>query len=341
MAVLSGISGMQMGDGAGGNIALTISTKTLRILSDMSLSYLAATIKNPNDVKFGTVSYYRPEIIKTDAYGTGVSVFDAPQVALKQVNLSTRRTGKWTYEEFDLARLGGVESVIGMIANGLALGIQADLNAHFISFLVTQLATTLKAQNIVIPLFGAADPATTPEQCRVAMNQMKIKVGQLSKLYDANKLGVKYSEIISLLSVESDIMIENAFWGQQGSIDIILNGLKTKKFGNVRYIIENMLHNKIDANTSFSKDKALDTMNFNGIILHNEAVAMPMNFLTGKFITDPITGNPKYIMKYQFGIDILRPELVWGVVNTVITRKDDNSGKNKNKGEDNTNILSE
>lgn len=320
MAVLTGISGMQIGDTAGGNVALTITTRTLRILSDMSLSYLSATIKNPNDVKFGTVSYYRPELIQVNDYGTGTTTFDAPQVGNVDVNLSIRRTGKWTYEEFDLARMGGVESVIGMIANGLALGIQADLNAHFITYVTQELKTTLKAQNIQIALFGQANPAATPEQCRVAMNQLKFKVGQLSKMYTKDKLGVSQAEIVTLLSVESDILIENAFWGQQGGIEIILGGLKTKKFGNVRYIIENMLNNKIDATTSFSKDKTLDTTNFNGLIIHNEAIAMPMNFLTGKFIVDPVNGNPKYLMKYQFGIKILRPELVWGVTNTVITK---------------------
>lgn len=321
MAVITGISGIQIGDGAGGNIALTITTRVLKILSSMNLSYLSATIKNPNDVKNGSVTFYRPELIQVGDYGTTptTGTFDAAQVPSFQVNLSTRRVGRWTYEEFDLSRMGGVESVMGMIANGLALSVQADLNAHFLDYVTTQLKTTLKAQNLVLPNLAPADPAAmTPEISRQAMNALKYKVGQLSKMYDKAKLGVPYSEIITLLSVESDIVIENAFWGQQGSIEIILNGLTTKKFGNVNYLVENMLLQNIAAASSFSKDKALDTSNFCGLILHNEAIAFPMNFMTGKFITNQNSGNPQFIMKYQFGLGIIRPELVWGIVKTAI-----------------------
>ncbi|MEG1312726.1 MAG: hypothetical protein RSD40_00255 [Bacilli bacterium] len=96
MAVITGISGIQIGDGAGGNIALTITTRVLKILSSMNLSYLSATIKNPNDVKNGSVTFYRPELIQVSDYGATptTGTFDAAQVPSFQVNLSTRRVGR-------------------------------------------------------------------------------------------------------------------------------------------------------------------------------------------------------------------------------------------------------
>lgn len=96
--------------------------------------------------------------------------------------------------------------------------------------------------------------------------------------------------------------------------------LEGTQIGNFRYFIDKMLNNNIPAGTSFSKDVALDTSNFIGFVAHNEAIAMPMNYMSTQMVTDPNTGNPKFITKYQFGIGLIRPDLIFGIVKTVPTK---------------------
>ena len=71
-----------------------------------------------------------------------------------------------------------------------------------------------------------------------------------------------------------------------------------------------MLQNNIQLGTSFSKDTALDTTNFVGFIAHKEAIAFPINLMTTTQTINPDNGNPRFITKYQFGMGILRPDLI-------------------------------
>ena len=71
-----------------------------------------------------------------------------------------------------------------------------------------------------------------------------------------------------------------------------------------------MLQNNIPLGTSFSADTALDTTNFVGFIAHKEAIAFPINLMTTTQTINPENGNPRFITKYQFGMGILRPDLI-------------------------------
>ncbi|WP_300351198.1 hypothetical protein [Clostridium sp.] len=94
--------------------------------------------------------------------------------------------------------------------------------------------------------------------------------------------------------------------------------LEGVNLGNFKYAIDPMLKNSIPAGTSFSKDKALDTTKFVGVVVHNEAIAMPMNLMQTTQVIEQNTANPRFITKYQFGIGTLRPELIIGLVETKI-----------------------
>lgn len=320
MAILSGIAGIQMGDGNGGNIALSIQTRVMRILADSSHSYKTATIMNAESIKAGTATFYKPEVIQAEDYGTGTSAFNKPNASIVSVNIDIRRVVKWTYEEFDASRLSDTDYIISMISNGIALGIQADLNANYLSFVVNKLTTDtkLKKQNIVVDKLGASDGTTTPEQARENLNAIQFLIAKLSKKYDKYKLGVKKAEFMVFLDTIADINIRNAFYGNAGAIEyVIAKDLKGVQIGVFKYLIDDMFNNSIPAGTSFSKDKALDTTNFVGAVIHNEAIAMPVNFTSLKAVIDPDNGNPRFIAKYQFGIEMIRPDLVYGLVKTM------------------------
>ena len=321
MAVLQGISGLAMGDGTGNKIALSINTQVLEILSNDKLSYLTATITNPAQVQNGTVSYYVPEIIGSGEYGTageGVQ-FTEPAAGLVSINIDKRRQNKYEVETFDISRLNESGYILGVVAAGIARAIQADLNAEYLSFIVAQFKTggNLQTQVLELAKVGKGDPTLTPEESRVDYNRVQLQIAKFQKMFDKRMLGVGVNEIYGVLSVEADIDIRNAFWNQPNTLGnfVIKETLEGVKLGNLNYFVDVMLNNTIAANTSFS-DKQLQTAGLVGLIMHREAVGMPINIQQTMQTINPENGNLRFITKYQFGIGILRPKLIYAIKNT-------------------------
>ena len=322
MAVLQGISGLAMGDGEAGKIALSINTQVLEILSNDKLSYLTATITNPAQVQNGTVSYYVPEIIGSGDYGNageGVQ-FTEPAAGLVSINIDKRRQNKYEVETFDISRLNESGYILGVVAAGIARAIQADLNAEYLTFIVSQFKTgagTLQTQVLELAKVGKGDPALTPEESRVDYNRVQLQIAKFQKMFDKRMLGVGVNEIYGVLSVEADIDLRNAFWNQPNTLGnfVIKETLEGVKLGNLNYFVDVMLNNHITANSSFS-DKELQTTGLVGLIIHREAVGMPINIQQTMQTINPENGNLRFITKYQFGIGILRPKLIYAIKNT-------------------------
>lgn len=322
MAVLSGIAGMNMtGANGQGNIALSIETRVLRILADMDLSYIFATMQNPASVKAGTASYYVPEIVGAEDYGTGTSPFNKIGAGLVSLNLDTRRTVKYEYEEFDVERLDNSDYIVGMISSGIAMGIQADLNAQFLDYLIKQFDSStgdanVKNNIITLSNLGTNTPIPTPDKAFEDYLQLEYKQTELSTTFDKTKLGVPIAEFFCILSPKCDVGMRIAFRNQPNSVGQwqIANTLVGKQIGNVKYKTDKMLDKNIPAGSSFRKE-ALDTTGVWGFMLHTEAVAMPMNLERIHYLLNPENGNPRFVAKYQFGIGILRPDLVYMIKN--------------------------
>ena len=323
MAVLQGISGLAMGDGDTGKIALSINTQVLEILSNDKLSYLTATITNPAQVKNGTVSYYVPEIIGSGDYGNageGVQ-FTEPAAGLVSINIDKRRQNKYEVETYDISRLNESGYIIGVVAAGIARAIQADLNAEYLTFIVSQFKNgtgtlALAGQILDLDNVGKGNPALTPEQSRVDYNRIQLQIAKFQKMFDKRMLGVGVNEIYGVLSVEADIDLRNAFWNQPNTLGnfVIKETLEGVKLGNLNYFVDVMLNNNITANSSFS-DKELQTTGLVGLIMHREAVGMPINIQQTMQTINPENGNLRFITKYQFGIGILRPKLIYAIKN--------------------------
>lgn len=321
MAILTGIQGMNMTAGtmteATGKIALSIKTQVLRILADMDLTYLFATVRNPETIKAGTATYYVPEIVSTEDYGDGSTPFNTIGAGLVSLDLNTRRTVKYEYEEFDVSRLNESQYILGMISNGVAMSIQADLNSQFLEFLKKKFDKTtgdnkMKTQRISLKKLGGGEVATTPDEMWQDYLTLEYKMTELSATFDKNKLGIPMSEFFAILSPKCDVGMRVAFRNQPNSIGNwqIKSTLVGSIIGNFRYKVDKMLDKNIGANKSFKKE-AFDTTAIWGFLLHTEAVAMPMNLQSIHYLVNPENGNPRFIAKYQFGIGVLRPDLCY------------------------------
>lgn len=317
MAKLMGISGMQMGDGAAGQIALDLKTRVLRIISESGFAYQTASLMDPTQVNAGSVSYQVPEILMAEDYGTGTGDFQKLNSGLVEIPINTRRVVRYHYETFDYSRLGDMTYVVSVIANSVAMTIQNDLNAHFwnsIAEKFTKGTGDLRKQSIMLP--DLVKQNATSDQIRAAIKKLQWKTTEINKTWNKKALGIPKSELMIYLDTFADINIRDAYWNQPNSLGqrVIAKDLVGYQIGGgIYYYLDKMIGATIEANSSFSKDKKLDLSKYIGFIIHNEAVAMPFNLNQMVAVTNPVTGNPQWIAKYQFGFGFVRPWLVWAI----------------------------
>lgn len=216
MAILQGISGMQIGDGSSGKIALSLKTRVIRMLADQIMSYATATIREPSQVKTGSVSYYVPEIIGAEAYGSASSSFDVPQASLVNVKIDTRDWIHYEYETFDVERLGESDYILSMIASGIAMAIQARLNAAFLQNLADAFSTnaetaSMRTQKIELAYVVKPEIARKPDEARNDYYALQYAHMKINQMFDKNKLGVPKSEIMAIVAPVVDIGLQQAF----------------------------------------------------------------------------------------------------------------------------------
>lgn len=332
MAVIGGESGMggNQGilDGDTGNIALAVGFRILKILQDGGFAYKTATVRDQRQADTGSVSYQIPEIVQAEAYGTGTSAFQQLKSGLVEIPVNLRRVIKYVYEQFDYARLGVWQGVVGVIAASVASTIQNDLNSAFWTFLTTQFALTngtLRAQNLTVTnLFPdisttaniSAATAPSADDVRQFIWKLQALSVRINQTFNMTALGIKPSELLLFVAPIVDTVIRQAYYSQPNSLAerIVAKDLVGYQLGGgLYYYIDKMLGNKIDTGTSFSKDTALDTSKFMGFFIHNEAIAMPFSYMGTTQIPDPDTANPRFICKYQYGLGILRPTLIYSI----------------------------
>lgn len=323
MAILQGISGLgSILDGAGGNIALAIQQRILRYLKDDTpFAFKTATILNREQIKTGSVTFRKPELLMAEDYGTGEWTPQKMNVGDVTITINRRRKVNVTWDEFDTSRLGEMEYIVDYIGSSLGMIIEADLNSQFWAYF-QQLFTgqagndgIIKTQVITMPDL-VADTITQAEAQSLIFRLNKFII-KLSKTYNKTTLGIKKAEMMFYLDPEADPNIRQAYVNQPNALSerqIAKNLVGYQLGAGVTYVLDNMLGNNIPMNTSFSKDTSLNMTNFIGAIIHNEAIAMPFNFQKVGIVPDPANLNPRIIAKYQFGIGVVRPELCFAII---------------------------
>ena len=317
--ILQGISGIQFGDGAGGKVALSITERVQRILSDEWFTYMSATVNNPNEIHYtGTVWYRKPEILAPTNYeamvGESPQVVQAGQVG---VNIDTRRGVKYEMEDFDLARIKDVDALVGQVAAGLAIAIRADLNAQFWLRVRNLFATgqALQNQKIELEFLGTQQTYTQALSDKLFNDLMTInyKINRISQTFNKHAVGVAKSEVMSVVSLDFDTSLMEAFRYQPNSIGEwqVAPTLVGKKVGNFKFITDAMFDTNIPLKQSFNTDYKVDLTGVIGVLFHNEAFAFPMSLDKQVSVVNVDNGNIRFIQKWQFGFACLRPDLAY------------------------------
>lgn len=316
--ILQGIAGLQFGDGAGGKIALSITERVQRILSDEWFTYMTATVNNPNEVFYtGTVWYRKPEILAPTNYeamvGESPQIIQAGQVG---VNIDTRRGVKYELEDFDLARIHTVDSLIAQVSAGLALALKADLNAQFWLRVRNLFATgqPLEQQKIELQYLGTQQDYTPELSDKIYNDLMKInfKINRIAQTFNKYAIGVPKREVMSVVSLDFDTTVTQAFRYQYNIGEWQVSpSLVGKKIGNFKYTTDAMFDLTVPLKKSFNLDYSVNLTNVLGFLFHNEAFAFPMSLNKQASVVNVDDGNLRFIQKYQFGFGCLRPDLAY------------------------------
>lgn len=326
MAVLTGFSGMQIGDGNGGKVSLAILAKTLKFLKNTFFAYKVASIDTAT-VNAGSVTYKLPEFLQAEGYNPGGINRQVMQMKDITIPINIQRALAYETETFDVSRLGSWKAVVGMIASAIGVIIEADLNSHFWLKLKEQFDLTkgpLRQQNLVIPELQKEN--VTQEESKGAIRKIRWTYTQISKKFTKSQLGVKKSELLLVTCPEADMTFSEAFWGQPNALGerVVEDDLEMKPLGGgVKYKVDNFLGQNIEKGI-FRSDEDTDMSKFLGFIFHNEAIAFPWNIQKARFFDDQKNLNEVFAVKYQFGFGLLRPHLIYSITSEAPTA---NKGK--------------
>ena len=348
MAILQGIQGMFMNDGAGGKIALDINRRVLTILNSGRLSFLTCTI-NEAQARAGTIWFDKPEIIQNQEYvdnsyntptttaegqtpaapaGGGTNYYQTPTSGKIAVNIDKTRAAGYQVETFDLVSLGNPNAILGQIASSLAMAMTKQLNATFLQYLVNYFAGAGSKQITALDVLDK-EAYNTPEDCRKDLDKLTKRLARFTQIYDEEKAGIEAGQFVTVTSPIVHVNMMNAFWNQQGSLPMLLGREKYYVFQDIITIQDGMLQNKILKGQSFSKDTDLDTSTLAAFMIHNEAIAMPIVY-NGTFnMVNQFNGNPLFLAKYKYGIGLVRPDLIWAFTGTALApfKADKKAGK--------------
>lgn len=350
MAILQGIQGMFLNDGAGGKIALDINRRVLTILNSGRLSFLTCTI-NEAQARAGTIWFDKPEIIQNQEYvdsyntptttaegqtppapaGGGTNYYQTPTSGKIAVNIDKTRAAGYQVETFDLVSLGNPNAILGQIASSLAMAMTKQLNAVFLQYLVDYFAGAGFKQTTALDVLDK-EAYNTPESCRADLDKLTKRLARFTQIYDKEKAGIEAGQFVTVTSPIVHVNMMNAFWNQQGSLPMLLGREKYYVFQDIITIQDGMLQNEILKGQSFSKDSDLDTTTLAAFMIHNEAIAMPIVY-NGTFnMVNQFNGNPLFLAKYKYGIGMVRPDLIWAFTGTALkpfkeTKKPKGKGK--------------
>jgi hypothetical protein len=290
--------------------------------------YSTASALNVADIKAGRAIYRKPKRIFTENYKNQSISTQKPTQDTIFVDLSYEKSAKYELETFDLSRLQGDISgqFQNSVAQSLTNSITAQLDAEFLKY-TCDLAAGLPGQKQVVntwftPLTGGV--IGDPTKSAFTLDQLKTMALQVNDIGDAiattineAMLGTDDDKrdimIITRPQIYSRLVASNANSGDQSN-EILSNGVLLNSSIHGRYVVKHPFMAKSllksDAKLKLDLDTDYNLGNYQALILHTEAIAMPFALNTITQAINPDNGNPLIIAKYNFGLGAVRPELI-------------------------------
>lgn len=338
--VLQGIMGRYggFGNGAGGNIALSIKEEIMRFLStDHILTYMVSARK-PDMVGVGTVAYRKIQTLQNERYFGSNNAFQEPQADFITVNLDKAMVCKWKYETFNMSRVQNANDLISQVAATVYESMRLQLNAALLMFLKYHILGDEQSVKAVYPnvnelpqasgqftkvtTFGKTQAesglAASAYGDAIYQDYMTIRDGitRIGQIYSKESFGVRTTELMSVVSPIARNSLSGMGRNQVGGTisNFQIKNVSGTELEGLSFYVDNMLDNTIASGQSFNKNYDIDLRNVVGFMLHNEAVALPLGEIKAWEGTDPNDGNWYFGVKWMYGIGLLRKQLVWAYV---------------------------
>lgn len=328
---ITGINGIFLGNGNSGKVDLDIITgKVLQILASGTLGIAStALVENPGQVRAGTVIYRKTEIIKTGSYATklddgqGGIATQTPQITTIPVNLDKYVGAKYKLEEFDLAGLADAAAIESQIANGLAKATLARIDLELFEGIKTFLTTNKLTHTISIPTFSSETDIEAIRLNRIKFNDL---IADIESTLNKEMIGTQEFQTTAIISKKAyNRLIEGiADNGGSRGVELRLTGQLPGQVVGGNAVIKHVFMTKNVDGQLYTLDKVngtdYDFSKIEALLWNKEAVAMPVDYLGVIALRDQYDGNPVFIQKFRYGFQILRGELIRGIVNQDLTK---------------------
>lgn len=343
MATLNGISGMLggLGDGMGGNVALSIEEKVLQFLRSNTLfSYVVATRK-PDAWGAGRVIYRKIETLQNETYKGSNNSFQEPQTNDVHIDIKEAMVTKYKYEIFNIDRMKTGAELLSQIAATMYMSMSQQLNAALLMFLKYHtLADETSVKAVYSTLAGDDLPQASGQFLKlVAMGQtqgetgianpaqygdavyddylaLRTGIARLGQIYSKESFGIPTESFLAMVSPITQISLSAMGRNQVGGTisNFQIQNVNATQIAGFNFLVDNMLDQNTPAGTSYNRDYDVNLKGVLGFLIHNEAIAMPIMRIKAWGMEDPNSGNPLFGLRWMYGIGFLRKQLVWGLV---------------------------
>ena len=319
--------------------ALDINTYVMRILSNNALSYMIAKGLNPiapsQNGGYGTVSYRKPQILQTYTYsGTNNKHVQTPQASLVNINVDKMAYVIYEPEFFDVQRLNdNSKQILGMIQASFAISVAQTMNMILLTKIVacaknapvtltgTDSVNTIISNSIDLSgkvrdlnhLGKTTNNPNQPTEEQVFAEYQSIAQDKLdlTRTYSMEMAGVNPDEFFLVLAPQVRLQLQKMYRYQLvGGSKWLANDDNNLVLGGLKIYFDNQLDLKIDAGTSFNAMGELNTNNLIGFLTHKENIILPMFPQLSRVVINYENGNTRFIYRWLYTVDFLRPNLM-------------------------------
>ena len=308
---------MDVEDGNGEKITLSMKEATLRNIFDRRRSYMMITTpKGQNLVGGGMIRYRIPLINTSKDYDKTNNVASGTAYEEVYVNIENVRTQGVEINKFDYSMLvNGGELQAETLAN-VQESIICDKNMYFFNGLKT-FFDEHPEKTIYLPDLSTMK-VLSQDALRSLQKILQVNIAQISRTMNKKYVGVPSNELFTIVdayaAINANLLLTGLNASDRAYMTLVLGIVGPENGGDFRlggnlYVIDNFLEQNLPANFSFN-ETAMDLSNYNGFILHRDAVAFPFGIQDTYAWINQHSHKPEFWVDYCFGFKVVREDLV-------------------------------
>lgn len=308
---------MDVEDGNGEKITLSMKEATLRNIFDRRRSYMMITTpKGQNLIGGGMIRYRIPLINTSKDYSKTNNVASGTAYEEVYVNIENTRTQGIEINKFDYSMLvNGGELQAETLAN-VQESVICDKNMYFFNGLKAFFEDHPE-KTIYLPELSTMK-VLSQDALRSLQKILQVNIAKISRTMNKKYVGVPSNELFTIVdafaAINANLLLTGLNASDRAYMTLVLGIVGPENGGDFRlggnlYVIDNFLEQNLPANFSFNETQ-MDLSNYNGFILHRDSVAFPFGIQDTYAWINQHSHKPEFWVDYCFGFKIVREDLV-------------------------------